>query len=329
MPNRKSGVDLLIICPGNNRVIYQGLAKDYAAIEPPIWGGLLANFARRLGKGVDLIDQEASGLDSDQIAARALEAHPKLTAIVVYGQQPSASTQNMTMAREIASKLKAAAPDFKSIMLGGHPSSLPEETLRLNPAIDAVVRNEADFTVRELADRLAGKRFPRLADDDKVTLLKTIDGLSFQVAGQVYQNKGRELIQDLDSLPFVSQVYKRHLNVRNYFFAACDYPEVQIMSARGCTDRCTFCVYPYAMHELKYRMRTPKNIVDEFDFIASAMPEVKEVGMEDDTFAGSVKRVHAFCKEKIRRGNTVKWYTNVRATLDLETLTLMRKACLC
>tara|TARA_B100000315_G_C14442625_1_gene525397 strand:+ start:109 stop:1002 length:894 start_codon:yes stop_codon:yes gene_type:complete len=73
-------------------------------------------------------------------------------------------------------------------------------------------------------------------------------------------------------------------------------------------------------------MRSAKNIVDEFEWVEKNLPQVKEVGIEDDTFAGSIKRVHEFCEEKINRGIKLKWYTNVRVGLKLETLKLMREA---
>ena len=52
-------IDLLIISPGNNRIIYQNLAKEYSAIEPPVWAGLLAKFSCNQGYETFLIDQEA------------------------------------------------------------------------------------------------------------------------------------------------------------------------------------------------------------------------------------------------------------------------------
>ena len=85
-------IDLLIISPGNNRIIYQGLAKEYSAIEPPVWAGLLAKFARNQGYGTYLMDQEALGLSSEKIAQNTHDLNRRLVAIVVYGQQPSAST---------------------------------------------------------------------------------------------------------------------------------------------------------------------------------------------------------------------------------------------
>ena len=74
----KPEADLLVISPGNNRVIYQDLAREYAAVEPPIWAGLLANFARSKGHSVALIDQEGEGLEVWQKPFTELRA-PKIT----------------------------------------------------------------------------------------------------------------------------------------------------------------------------------------------------------------------------------------------------------
>ncbi len=52
-------IDLLIISPGNNKLIYQDLAKEYAAIDPPIWAALLPQFAKNKGYGIEFIDQQA------------------------------------------------------------------------------------------------------------------------------------------------------------------------------------------------------------------------------------------------------------------------------
>lgn len=285
----------------------------------PIWLAYVAGTVEDAGHEMRLLDSCANRVNTAETLGMAADFQPDLIVL-------DTSTPSLLSDLDVAASLKIQHPDSFIILMGTHPSVLADETLRFNAAVDAIARNEADFTVREVAEKLSGIRFRQLDVAAKVAVLKGIDGLSFQVDGQIYHNPGRALIKDLDALPFVTRVYKKHLNIRNYFFAACDYPEVQIMSARGCTDRCTFCVYPYAMHELKYRMRSATNLVDEFAWIEQNLPEVKEVGIEDDTFAGSVKRVHQFCEEKIRRSVKLKWYTNVRATLEYETLKLMRKA---
>jgi radical SAM superfamily enzyme YgiQ (UPF0313 family) len=157
-------------------------------------------------------------------------------------------------------------------------------------------------------------------------ILNTIDGLAYRNGNRVNINKSREFIKNLDELPFVSKVYKKHLDLRKYFFAASDYPEIQIMTARGCIARCTFCVYPQTIHGWKYRMRSPQNIADEIQWVVKNMPEVREIGIEDDTFTGSQQRVIEFCKELIKRNIKIKWYCNVRVDLKYETMQWMKKA---
>ena len=39
-----SNIDALLITPPSRLDIYQGLADEYAAIEPPVWSSLIANF---------------------------------------------------------------------------------------------------------------------------------------------------------------------------------------------------------------------------------------------------------------------------------------------
>jgi radical SAM superfamily enzyme YgiQ (UPF0313 family) len=101
---------------------------------------------------------------------------------------------------------------------------------------------------------------------------------------------------------------------------------IQLMSARGCSGKCSFCVYPQTIHEGKLRCRSAYNIADEFEWIKHNMPEIREIGFEDDTFTADRKRVSDFCHELIRRNLKIKWYCNVRVDLDYYTMVLMKKA---
>ena len=89
-------VDLVLVNPGARTAIYQSLGRRLTAVENPIWAGLIATFVRRRGHSVEVVDAEADELAPSQIAERVQAMRPRLVAIVVYGHQPSASTQNMT-----------------------------------------------------------------------------------------------------------------------------------------------------------------------------------------------------------------------------------------
>src|SRR4051812_28233153 len=114
----RSQLDLLLVnAPGKARV-YQGLAKDLAAFEPPIWAGFIASFVRRHGLSVEILDAEALMLTCEDTAKQVVERNPVLTVFVVYGQQPSASTQSMPAASHVCRLVKEEAPLLMTMMMG-------------------------------------------------------------------------------------------------------------------------------------------------------------------------------------------------------------------
>jgi radical SAM superfamily enzyme YgiQ (UPF0313 family) len=287
----------------------------------PIWLCYVAGILEKAGHTVKIIDSCAYRLDSRATLEIIKQFSPQLVVM-------DTSTPSIYADVETAANIKALFADCFVVLMGTHPSALPQETLRLNDKVDAVAVGEADYTIRELAEKLSAAEPRRLSQDAgyRRDILRAIDSLAYRAGEQIYVNQRREFIKNLDQLPFVSQVYARHLDVRKYFFAASDYPEIQIMTARGCIARCTFCVYPQTIHGFKYRTRSPANIADEFRWVVDNMPQVREIGIEDDTFTGDQKRVVEFCKEMIERKIGIKWYCNVRVDLKFETMEWMKRA---
>jgi len=287
----------------------------------PIWLCYVAGVLEEAGHEVKIIDSCAYGYDLPKTIDMVKEFSPGIGML-------DTSTPSIYEDIITGAAIKQAFPACFVVLMGTHPSALPEETLQLNGAIDAVVVGEADYTVRELAEKISGADSNRLSADIvyRNDILRAVDGLAYRAGERIMVNHKRAFIADLDALPFVSKVYKKHLDTKKYFFAASDYPEVQIMTARGCVARCTFCVYPQTIHGWKYRYRSPESVADEFEWIAENMPEVREIGIEDDTFTGSQKRTIAFCKEVIRREIRIKWYCNVRVDLRYHTMEWMKRA---
>src|SRR5215467_7942689 len=137
-------LDLLLVNPGGREQIYQELAKDLTAVEPPLWVRLIGGYAADRGHTIGVIDSEAEGIGPERLAELVKARAPRLTALVVFGHQPSASTQQMVAAGELARAIRAAAPGSKTIMIGGHVAALPERTLR---AIDFSCNGERPVTV--------------------------------------------------------------------------------------------------------------------------------------------------------------------------------------
>jgi anaerobic magnesium-protoporphyrin IX monomethyl ester cyclase len=204
-----------------------------------------------------------------------------------------------------------------SIVLVGPPASQFPEKILNNGGVDIVARWEYDFTIMEIADTISrGKS------------TENVEGISYKENGMIKHNPDRPFTssEDLDKIPFVSKIYKKHLNVKDYFLGQSLYPEVQIFTGRGCPNQCTFCAWPQTLMGRKYRVRSIENVAIEFEWIQNNLPEVKEIFIEDDTFTINQKRIREFSEEIKRKDLDITWACNARATLDHETMKEMKKA---
>ena len=98
-----------------------------------------------------VVDAEADELTPVQIAERVELIDPRLVVIVVYGHQPSASTQNMTGASLACTAIRQQMPSAKILMIGGHVAALPERTLR-EESCDFVAHDEGLQTIVDLLE---------------------------------------------------------------------------------------------------------------------------------------------------------------------------------
>ena len=136
------------------------------------------------------------------------------------------STPSFASDVKVAQALKNAKPALKIGMVGAKVAVQPSESLERGGAIDFVARNEFDFTIKEVAEDRpwAG-----------------IDGISFRDPdGKLVHNKDRKMLEDMDQLPFVTEVYKRDLHIEDYFIGYLMHPYVSLYTGRGCKSHCTF-----------------------------------------------------------------------------------------
>jgi len=213
------------------------------------------------------------------------------------------STPSLKNDSKVAEAIKAQRPDTKIGFVGAHAAVLPTETLKASPAIDWVGRKEFDFTSKEVAE-------------DRP--LESIDGLSFRKDGKIIHNKEREMIQNMDTLPWVADVYKRDLKIENYFIGYLLHPYVSLYTGRGCPAQCTFCLWPQTIGGHKYRVRSAQNVADEMAYMKKIFPQVREFFFDDDTFTANLPRAREIAKKLGSLG--VHWSCNSRANLDYDTI---------
>src|SRR5438093_3231573 len=177
-------MDLLLINPGGRELIYQDLGAELSAVEPPLWCRLIAGYVADRGYSVQILDSEAENLGPDRVATAVAALQPRLVGVVVYGHQPSASTQQMAGAGRLCRSIKEVTPHQPIIIAGGHVAALPDRTLQ-EEAVDFVCNGEGPTTVYQLLQAL---------DAGSSGDFSQVAGLVWRDQGQTRQNPSPPLI---------------------------------------------------------------------------------------------------------------------------------------
>ena len=250
-------------------------------------------------EGSRVVDAPVQKLTLDD----CLEIAQEYDMVVMY-----TSTPTLRLDIETARRIKERKPSTITVFTGPHVTVLPEESLNLaNGAVDVVCRGEFDYTVKELAEGMSWDE---------------IDGISFVKDGRVNHTKERSPIEDLDALPFASQVYFRDLPISEYIIPHFLHPYVSIYSSRGCPSKCIYCLWPQTFSGRKMRTRSPENVYQEVKWIVDNIPGIREISFDDDTFTADREHARAVAEKLKPLG--ISWTINARANCDYETLRIMR-----
>ncbi len=287
-------LDILFIHPNASKKIYQGLSSDHSAIEPPIWAGMLANHCRMRKFNVAILDCEVEKLDYITAANEIKNLKPKIACFVVYGQQPSASTQNMVGAVATSEKLKELDPNIKTLFVGGHISSLPTETLSSEKSIDFIALNEGVYAISNLL---------KVDDFNDTNLLKKVKGIGFKdEQDKVILNEPEIIVPkklldvDLpgiawDLLPSLSKY--RTAGWHSWSNNSKKQPFAALYTSLGCPYKCSFCMINIinrtdngenisSKDSNIFRWWSPDFIIKQFDFFAKS--GVKNIKIADELF---------------------------------------------
>jgi hopanoid biosynthesis associated radical SAM protein HpnJ len=210
---------------------------------------------------------------------------------------------------KVAEAFKAENPNMLVGFVGAKVAVQPEESLTRAKVIDFVAGNEFDFTIKEIAE---GKP------------LAETDGIMYRnAAGELIKNKDRAILHDMDQLPFVTEVYHKHLRIEDYFIGYLLHPYISMYTGRGCKSRCTFCLWPQTVGGHTYRTRSVENVVAEIRRAKELYPQVKEFMFDDDTFTDDLPRAEAVAKELGKMG--VTWSCNAKANVPFKTLKILKE----
>ena len=275
----------------------------------PIWLALAAGYAEQKGHEIILIDAPAEVISVEETIDRLSNFNPELVVV-------ETSTGSITHDIEFVSELKKNYPSVFCCLVGNHVTALHNEVLSQYQIADCVARNEYEETIVDLAENL-----------ERNGTFENVRSLTWRNSnGDVVINQARPALENLDDMPFASEIFKRFCDPKDYFFSAGRFPQIMMYTGRGCPYLCTFCVYPQNFYGHKYRHRSAESIAAEFKYVENNFPEVVEVTIEDDTFTVYKEHTIDVCKRLIAQNNKLTWTCNVRADLDEETMHWMKKA---
>ncbi|NQV55724.1 MAG: radical SAM protein [Rhodospirillales bacterium] len=285
-------VDVLFINPGDRKQTYQGLGDEFSAIEPPVFAGLYATYVRKKGLSAAIYDAPAMGASADMVAQVATgDYDAKLIVIVVYGLQPSASTQNMSAAGAIAQKIKEADPNAKVMMTGTHPSALPLLTME-EEAVDFVCDLEGPVTILKTFQAVAARK----NDYSNIPSLWWRDGAKIMPP-----RSAEPLIIDLDEeMPGIAwdllpmDRYRAH-NWHSFEHINERQPYASIHTSLGCPYHCSFCCINSPFGKSSYRMWKPETVIKEIDFLVENYG-IKNIKFVDEMFVLNKSHVLGICE---------------------------------
>lgn len=282
-------------------LIYPSKRADVS--QMPLGLGYLASYVLREND-----DIEVEVLDTGVASEKELKAFCNCRYNVVAF---SVTSRGYNEAVELAKSFKEANKSIFIVFGGPHVTLLREESVP-GPVIDFGIYGEGELTFNELLQCLKGNNKP-----PEIEALGKIKGLIYRNGAKVVLSPARELIKDLDTLPFPAY----------HLFPMERYPgKYPMITSRGCPFRCVFCAASLAWNG-KWRARTAENVVDEVEFLLKRYP-IRPIDFHDAAFNVNIKRVHDICDTFIRRKVRIPWgIRGFRADIiDTETSRIMHKA---
>lgn len=316
----RSETDIVLINPGNRRQIFQNLGDDVAGIEPPFLVAVMAAYLRNKGFRPVIIDANAENLTPKEVAEHVATFSPCLTAVIVYGSQPSASTQNMTNAGLICTALKEQLSS--PVAMGGlHPSALPERTLS-QERVDFVIQGEGFVTLELLLGQLI----------KGIGNLQSIPGLWLRDGKTIHHTPPPTLINDLDAyLPTAAwELLPMHLYRAHNWHCFDDLeqrtPYGAIYTSLGCPFSCVFCCINTPFGKPGIRYRSPERVVEEIDQLVQNYG-IRNLKIVDELFVLHEPHYMGIVDLLIARGYDLNIWAYARVdTVKVENLARMKQA---
>lgn len=275
-----------------NRVAVVSLSygEEYEAADDLVAGSATA-VLRKHGYRVDMYEIDQSGRREWDLV---LEQAYKVLFLAI------PTTSNVTKLMTLSMQMKAVQPDCFVAWIGWDHHSAPidiDDVMQHCSSIDAIVRGEGEETIVELTQLVVHKES-----------LSHCKGITYREYNLLVTNEDRELLSNLDELPFPARDnHRKHA-----------YRSMRISTARGCLGNCSFCPTPATRTRgnVCWRGRSPENIVDEIQYLINTY-HIYQYMFIDPTFEDpgtfGKKRIGEIAELLIRKNINITFLVNMRA----------------
>lgn len=295
---------VLLLYPPRRLVPGRELGAGYHS--PHIGLAYLAAVLSARGYEVEILDGEAENLAVADVRERVGASKPAIIGLTAF-------THQAPEAGEAAAAAKDAHPAALTVLGGCHATALPARTLEEFPGIDLCAFGEGEVTMAELAEAVEARRG-----------FGEIDGIAFRRRGDTFRNPPRELIDDLDILPFPDFDGFRLDLYRGFYTHDPRLVELPVSASRGCPFQCTFCTKVMGS---RLRHRSAEKVVEEIGRDID-LYGARQVIFTDESFTANEKWLARFCELYIASGlhEKVNWIIESRVDIQKETIFLMKEA---
>ncbi|MFH0864279.1 MAG: radical SAM protein [Candidatus Gottesmanbacteria bacterium] len=276
----------------------------WAAVWAPISLATIAAVLKKNRHKIKLIDAIVENLDFTDIGIIIRGFDPDLIIL-------NTATGSIISDLSLASLAKKIKPRVLVAAFGIHVSVLPEECLNSQPSLDFIIRGEPELTSLELADTISCR-----GD------ISQIKGISYRHKNQLINNPDRQLLKDLDSLPFPDW---GEINTKNYRMPFSGKPFLLVATGRGCPFQCLFCA-DRIYYGKNLRLPSPERVVDEIEDDINKY-NVNEFLFWTESFTLNRQYAISVCQEIINRNLRIKFVVNSRVdNINQDLLNVLKKA---
>ncbi|UCF45393.1 MAG: radical SAM protein [Candidatus Bathyarchaeota archaeon] len=270
----------------------------------PLGLGYLAAVLEKYQYEIDVIDCQALRFSYEEFRSEISKRQPDIVGI-------TSTTLTYKSALQIAKKAKEACPNCLTILGGSHVSFWDKEALQECSSLDIIVRKEGENTMLEIAERIeAGKNY------------QDVLGITCRKDGKIVKNPDRAYIENLNDMPFPAHHLWPIERLRKH--GTVIFP---LVTSRGCVYWCDFCT-AVRMFGRRYRMRSPKNVVDEIEYLQKTFG-AHQFTFYDDAFTVDQERAAEICREIKNRKMKIEWDCETRVDMVTKDLLCTMKEAGC